>query len=152
MPELGRTIDATDKLPGHDSVVVISHALWQSMFAEKKDVLTKSLQLDGRSYRIIGVMPGDFQYPHNTDIPYLDPRIGATQLWVPLVLSPQQKANRDDSGGWVIARLRQGVSVEQAELSWHEYCPARSTARPFDARFSGSAETVSPSSQSGRPP
>jgi putative ABC transport system permease protein len=115
LPELGRTIDATDNLSGHDSVVMISHALWQSMFAAKKDVLTKSLQLDGKSYRIIGVMPGDFQYPHNTDIPYLDPRIGATQLWVPLVLSPQQKANRDDSGGWVMARLRQGVSVEQAQ-------------------------------------
>jgi predicted permease len=115
LPELGRTIDATDNLPGHDSVVMISHALWQSMFAAKKDVLTRSLQLDGRSYRIIGVMPADFQYPHNTDVPYLDPRIAATQLWVPLVLSPQQKANRDDSGGWVIARLRQGVSIEQAQ-------------------------------------
>jgi putative ABC transport system permease protein len=115
LPELGRTIDATDNLPGHDSVVMVSHALWQSMFAANRDVLTKSLQLDGRSYRIIGVMPANFQYPHNTDIPYLDPRIAATQLWVPLVLSPQQKANRDDSGGWVIARLRQGVSVGQAQ-------------------------------------
>ena len=115
LPELGRAIDATDILPGHDKVVVISHALWQSMFAANQDVLTRSMQLDGRSYRIIGVMPVDFQYPHNTDIPYLDPRIEATQLWVPLVLSAEQRANRDDSGGWVIARLRQGVSVEQAQ-------------------------------------
>ena len=115
LPELGRTIDATDNLPGHDSVVIISHALWQSMFAANTDVLTRSLRLDGKPYRVIGVMPADFQYPHATDIPYLDPRIPATQLWVPLALSPQQKANRDDSGGWAIARLRQGVSVEQAQ-------------------------------------
>jgi predicted permease len=114
-PELGRTIDATDNLPGHNSVVIISHALWQSMFAGSMDVLTKSLQLDGKSYRIIGVMPATFQYPHVTDIPYLDPRIPATQLWVPLALSPQQKANRDDSAGWAIERLKQGVSVEQAQ-------------------------------------
>jgi predicted permease len=114
-PELGRTIDATDNLTGHDSVVMISHALWQSMFAAHKDVLTRSLRLDGKSYRIIGVMPADFQYPRSTDIPYLDPRIAATQLWVPLALSPQQKATRDDSGGWVIARLSQGVPVEQAQ-------------------------------------
>ena len=114
-PELGRTIDATDNLPGHDSVVIISHGLWQSMFAGSMDVLTKSLQLDGKSYRIIGVMPGNFQYPHVTDIPYLDPRIPATQLWVPLALSPQQKANRDDSAGWAIARLKQGVAVPQAQ-------------------------------------
>jgi predicted permease len=114
-PELGRTIDATDNLPGHDRVALISHALWQSMFAGSMDVLTKSLRLDGKSYRIIGVMPADFHYPHDTDIPNLDPRIPATQLWVPLALSPQQKATRDDSGGWAIARLKQGVSVEQAQ-------------------------------------
>jgi predicted permease len=114
-PELGRTIDATDNLPGHDNVTVIGHGLWQSMFAGSMDVLTKSLRLDGKSYRIIGVMPANFQYPHVTDIPYLDPRITATQLWVPLALSPQQKANRDDSAGWAIARLKQGVSVKQAQ-------------------------------------
>jgi predicted permease len=115
LPELGRTIDANDNNPGHDSVAIISHGLWQSMFAGSMDVLTKSLQLDGRSYRIIGVMPANFQYPHVTDIPYLDPRIPATQLWIPLGLSPQQKANRDDSAGWAIARLKQGVPVEQAQ-------------------------------------
>jgi predicted permease len=114
-PELGRTIDAIDNLPGHDRVAIVSHALWQSMFAGSMDVLTKSLQLDGKSYRIIGVMPATFQYPHVTDIPYLDPRIPATQLWVPLALSPQQIANRDDSAGWAIARLKQGVTVEQAQ-------------------------------------
>ena len=114
-PELGRTIDASDNLPGHDNVTVIGHGLWQSMFAGSMDVLTKSLRLDGKSYRIIGVMPANFQYPHVTDIPYLDPRITATQLWVPLALSPQQKANRDDSAGWAIARLKQGVSVKQAQ-------------------------------------
>ena len=114
-PELGRAIDATDNLPGHDRVVIISHGLWQSMFAGSMAVLTKSLQLDGTSYRIIGVMPAAFQYPHVTDIPYLDPRVPATQLWVPLALSPQQKANRDDSAGWAIARLKQGVPVPQAQ-------------------------------------
>jgi predicted permease len=114
-PELGRTIGATDNLPGHNGVVIISHALWQSMFAGSMDVLTKSLRLDGTSHRIIGVMPADFHYPHDTDIPYLDPRIPATQLWVPLALSPQQKATCDDSAGWAIARLKQGVSVEQAQ-------------------------------------
>jgi predicted permease len=114
-PELGRAIATTDDLPGQDRVVIISHALWQTMFGGSMDVLTRYLRLDGKSYRIIGVMPTDFQYPHDTDIPYLDPRITATQIWVPLALSPQQKATRDDSGGWVIGRLKQGVSAEQAQ-------------------------------------
>ena len=118
-PELGRAIDSQDAEPGHDSVVVISHALWQSMFVGNMDVLTRSLQLDGRPYRIIGVMPEEFQYPHRTDLAYGNAHILSTQVWVPLALSPQQKADHTNSSGDVIARLKPGVSVAraQAEMS-----------------------------------
>ncbi len=114
-PELGRAINFQDAEPGHDNVVVISHALWQSMFDGSVDVLTKSLQLSGRSYRIIGVMPEEFQYPHRTDLAYGNLHIVTTQVWVPLALSPQQKADRNVSSGYTIARLKPGVSVAQAQ-------------------------------------
>jgi hypothetical protein len=68
-PELGRAIGADDNQPGHDRVAVISHALWQSMFAGSMDVLTRSLPLNGVSYRIVGVMPPEFEYPHSSDLP-----------------------------------------------------------------------------------
>ena len=55
-PALGRVINADDNQPGHNQVAVISHSLWQSMFAGSSDILERSIQLDGTSYRIIGVM------------------------------------------------------------------------------------------------
>ena len=67
-PELGRAIDVADDAPGHN-VMVISHGLWQSMFGGRRDVLGKSLRLNGISYEVIGVMPPAFAYPHETDFP-----------------------------------------------------------------------------------
>jgi predicted permease len=114
-PELGRTIAPDDDQPGHNNVVVISHALWQSMFGGTAGTIGKSLLLDGQAYRIIGVMPPAFQYPHKTDLAYGDASIRNTQVWVPIALSPQQKADRDNSHGYAIARLKAGVSVPEAQ-------------------------------------
>jgi len=114
MPELGRVLDASDNQPGHDKVAVISHSLWQSIFAGSSDVLARSLVLDESSYRIVGVMQPEFEYPFNSDLPYGNTRIKSTRIWVPLALTPQQRALRisDDN---VIARLAPGVSVSQAQ-------------------------------------
>ena len=114
-PELGRTIAPDDDQAGHNNVVVISHALWQSMFGGTAGTIGKALLLDGQAYRIIGVMPPAFLYPHKTDLPYGDASIRNTQIWVPIALSPQQKADRDNSNGYAIARLKAGVSVPEAQ-------------------------------------
>lgn len=114
-PELGRTFAPEDDQLGHNNVVVISHSLWETMFGRKAEILRESLLLDGRPYNIIGVMPAAFQYPHKTDLRYGDASIQNTQIWVPIALSPQQKADRDNSNGYVIARLKSGVSVREAQ-------------------------------------
>jgi predicted permease len=114
-PELGRTINAEDNQPGHSKVAVISHSLWVSMFGANADVLKRSLQLDGASYQIIGVMPREFEYPFNSDLPYGNPHILSTRIWVPLALTPKQKADRDIDDNAAVARLRAGVSIEQAQ-------------------------------------
>src|SRR3984957_9859238 len=67
-PVLGRAIGADDNRPGHNRVAVISHSLWHSMFAGRTDILERSIQLDGASYKIIGVMPPSFQYPSSSDL------------------------------------------------------------------------------------
>ena len=115
-PEIGRAIEPADDRPGHNNVVVISHALWQSMFGGNLQILTKSLRLNGSVYQIIGVMPPAFAYPHETDLP---PgalgNIGRAEIWVPLALSPHQRADRDNNTSTVIARLKPGVSIRQAQ-------------------------------------
>lgn len=114
-PELGRTINAEDNQPSHSKVAVISHTLWISMFAGRADVLKQTLQLDGASYQIVGVMPPEFEYPFKTDLPYGDSHIQSTIIWVPLALTPKQKADRGIANNVALARLRPGVSIPQAQ-------------------------------------
>ena len=113
-PEIGRTIGAEDNQPGHDSVAVISHSLWQSMFADNADILERSLLLKGVRYRIVGVMPPAFEYPFSSDLPYGN-LIKATHIWIPLALTSKQKAEREPGNDVAIARLRPGVSISQAQ-------------------------------------
>jgi predicted permease len=114
-PEVGRAIDADDDQPGHEKVVVISHSLWISNFAASPNVLTQSLVLDGSGYRIIGVMPQGFEYPSSSDLPYGDSSIKTTRLWIPLAKSAKEKAERDPGDDEVVARLKPGVSLDQAQ-------------------------------------
>jgi predicted permease len=114
-PELGRGITADDNQPGHESVAVISHALWQSTFGAAPDILHRSLVLDGKGYQIVGVMPPAFEYPHNSDLPGGVPQYKTTQVWLPLALSAHQIADRDNASGSAVARLKPGVSIAQAQ-------------------------------------
>src|SRR6202034_2337224 len=114
-PELGREISPDDNQLGHEKVAVISHALWQAIFGSAADVLHCSLLLDGKNYQIVGVMPQGFEYPHNTDLVYGESQYKTTQVWIPLALTSQQMADRDNSRGNAVARLKPGVSIDQAQ-------------------------------------
>jgi ABC-type antimicrobial peptide transport system permease subunit len=98
----GRTFDRTAEQAGSDDVVVLSHGLWQRRFGSDRDIVGRTILLNERPFTVIGVMPRDFDFP-----------IG-TELWVPLTLTPQSLAARDGRHLFVAGRLRDGVSVEQA--------------------------------------
>ena len=114
-PELGRTFTAEDNLPAHAKVAVISHSLWVSMFGTSPEVLHRTITLDGANYRIVGVMPPEFQYPFKFDLPYGDSHIESTRVWVPLALSAQARASRSMGNNVSLARLRLGVTAHQAQ-------------------------------------
>lgn len=65
-PQLGSVFDPNDPTRGFNLQVVISDGLWKRTFGGNPDVLGKTIQLDGDSYRIIGVMPPDFYAPART--------------------------------------------------------------------------------------
>src|SRR5439155_838659 len=71
-PVLGRTFSADDDRLGVPPVALISYGLWQKHFGSNADVISQSLNLDGRSYNVIGVMPPGFDVP------------GIADVWVPL--------------------------------------------------------------------
>lgn len=112
-PMLGRTFQVPPgpelRTPASDaSSVVLSHALWQTQFGGDENILGTQISLDGTPYVVIGVMPPTFRYPSDD-----------VQLWIPLPLPDQTFENRENSYLDGVARLRDGVTMEQgrAELA-----------------------------------
>jgi putative ABC transport system permease protein len=102
-PLLGRLFVADECTAGRDTVAVLSYGFWQRRFASDPSVLARTIELDQRNYTIIGVLPKSVQYPS----------IG--ELFLPFAPTPQQLANRSDHEYLVEGRLREGVTVQQAQ-------------------------------------
>ncbi|HTA43616.1 MAG TPA: ABC transporter permease [Bryobacteraceae bacterium] len=146
-PALGRTLNDADTQPGNGAFVVISHALWQSRFGGDPGVLGRQILLNARPYRIVGVMPSGFVFPHGTES--IDTTGKATDIWVPWTMTPQERASRNDDPGNAIGRLRPGVSLSQAqteiEAITSRFDPpfqqqnqkAQGVVRPFDEEITG---------------
>jgi predicted permease len=114
-PELGRIFDAKDEKPGNAHVVLISHALWKSVYESKSSVLGQMVRLDGAEYKVVGVMPAGFEYPLSSDLPNVFGSVDRTQLWVPAALTSQQMTCRERCGAFAIGRLKPGTTLIQAQ-------------------------------------
>jgi predicted permease len=105
-PLLGRTFLPGEQEPGKNDLVVLSYETWQNHFNGASDVLEKSVRLDGRAYTIIGVMPAGFRFPLST-------RDG---VYTPLHLDAEPwMKNRGSHWLWTVARLKEGIAIEQAQ-------------------------------------
>jgi predicted permease len=102
-PALGRVFTAEEDRPGGPPVAVIGHALWQRRFGGDAGVVGSTVEVDGRTTTIVGVMPRDFVYPKREH-----------EMWVPLALPAEQMANRNAHYLQVVARLKPDVPVERA--------------------------------------
>jgi putative ABC transport system permease protein len=102
-PILGRTFLPEEDQKGASREVVLSYALWQELFGGSHDAIGKSLLLDDNSYRVVGVMRSDFDWPRGE------------QLWMPLGLVPQDygAGNRFNESYNSVVRLKAGASVTQ---------------------------------------
>ncbi|HKP35720.1 MAG TPA: ABC transporter permease [Pyrinomonadaceae bacterium] len=101
-PILGRTFTNEETLPGRFRVAVLSHSIWQNRFGSDPNVTSRTLQLNGATYAIIGVMPAGFSYPNRAE------------LWRPLPIDP---ARLDPGPHYlnVVGRLKPGVTLAQAQ-------------------------------------
>jgi len=102
-PYFGRVFTQADSEPGHDGVAVLSYGFWKRNFASDPNVAGRSVELDKRKYEIIGVMPRTMQYPSDADV------------FLPLAPAPQQLANRSSHDYLAEGRLRDGVTIAQAQ-------------------------------------
>jgi putative ABC transport system permease protein len=110
-PLIGRTFTADEEKPG-ELVVVLSYTVWQRQFGGDPGVIGRSIKLDDRLHTVIGVMRSGFQFPIQAD---------PVELWVTSALDatpvdgePPQTDNRGSHYMQVIARLKPGVSIDQA--------------------------------------
>jgi predicted permease len=99
----GRTFDAGENEPGKGDVVVLSHGLWQRKFAGDPGILGRTIRVQAKSVTVVGIMPAWFQYP-----------TAAVDLWLPLTLIADSPRPRGAHFMSVVARLKDGASLESA--------------------------------------
>ena len=99
----GRTFTPDEEQPGRDQVVVIGHGLWQRAFGGNSNIIGQTLTINSRSFTVVGIMPAGFEFPREAE------------LWVPLAWNDNDRQTRSIHDYLVIARLKQNVSLEQAQ-------------------------------------
>ena len=102
-PRVGRAFTTEDTLPGAEDVAILSDGLWRQSFNAAPDVVGRTLKIDGVTTRIVGVMPAGYDV-HGQKV----------ELWLPLTLDPQAPGGRGSHYLYLIGRLEQGTSEQQA--------------------------------------
>jgi len=105
-PELGRLFEAQDAQ--RELACVISHNLWERHFGSAHDVIGKTIQLNRRTYRVLGVLPASFS------VRVLD-RPFETEVWTVLTRDTEGYGPQAPSPVAVIGRLKKGATPAQAE-------------------------------------
>jgi putative ABC transport system permease protein len=104
---LGRTFAPDEDQPGKPPVVVLSEALWRTRFKADPDIVGRTIQLDSVPHTVIGVMPKSFYFPPRSSQP--------STVWVPLQYTPDSLNARGNHMLFAVARMRPGVTVQQAQ-------------------------------------
>ncbi len=102
---LGRTFLPEEEQEGRHHVVVLADSLWQRRFGSDPAIVGKVLTLDGEPFEVVGVLPRSFDFP--------EPGL---ELWRPLVPTSEPMQTRTLHSLQVFARLKAGVSLEQARV------------------------------------
>ncbi|HKS04693.1 MAG TPA: ABC transporter permease [Gemmatimonadaceae bacterium] len=122
-PILGRTFLSEEFVAGKNQVVIISESLWRTRFGADSSLLNRPIVLDGAPMVLVGVMP------RSVDVPWGSP------TWAPKIIRPDELQARTSAYYSVVARLRDGVSIEAAQRDLssvasdlaREYAPTNAT-------------------------
>jgi putative ABC transport system permease protein len=124
-PVIGRNFTDDDE---RQDTVILGHGLWQARFGADPGVLGRTIDLSGTSYTVIGVAPPWFRFPS-----------AGFQLWTPLGIierkAPQQATNRAFRIFSAVARLKPGVTLQEAQGDTAAF--AARLAREFPATNEG---------------
>jgi putative ABC transport system permease protein len=134
-PMLGRDFLPSEEVRGNNQVAILSQATWQHFFNADPEIVGKSITLSGLPYTVVGVMPSGVQHvggdyhslPHGESV----------EIWSPFPLLPLKRFDREQHYLNGIARLRPGISLEQASSNMNVLAAALEREHPdsnHDAR------------------
>lgn len=103
-PELGRPFTEEEGEIGREKEVILSHGLWEQLFAGEKSAVGRELRISGQPFTIVGVMAANFDF--------IDPDV---RLWMPLAFKPEEKTQHHSNNWHYIGRLKPGATLQQAQ-------------------------------------
>ena len=122
-PAVGRSFSESDDTPGSEETVILSNWYWHQRFGGDASVVGSTLQVDSRARRVIGVMPKDFEFPGNLPELFMPERLERDKLVL---------GNFSYTG---LARLKPGVTIEQANADLARMIPIWVDSWPFPRGF-----------------
>ena len=118
-PALGRLFTNDEDQEGRGQVVILSHDFWRSRFGGDANTVRQTITLNDRPYMVVGVMPAGFAFPSTR-----------TQVWVPVAFNAAERKTRDTNFIDVVARLKPGVSIEQARANMNAVARSQTERYP----------------------
>ena len=112
-PLWGRVFLPIEDTPDQTPTVILSHGLWQRRFGGDPKAVGQSIMINGRALTVVGVMPPDFTLGKE-----VMPTVGSVteaELLLPLPLSVDRMNNHGDENYNVLARLKPGATIAQAQ-------------------------------------
>ena len=138
-PMLGRTFENGEDVVGRHRVVILTHGTWQQRFGSDRSIVGRTIALNDVPHQVVGVLPADARLPH-----------GEAQMLLPLVLqTPAEPASRTSHNYAVYARLKTGVSLEQARSEMDRIGKDLEQTYPTLSRGHGSHVTSLPEEITG---
>jgi putative ABC transport system permease protein len=112
-PQLGRLLSPDDDVPGKTPVAVLSDAIWKRLFNSDPGIIGRSITLSGNAVTVAGVLKPDFLL--NAEIMPSEGPLANVDAYLPLPLAADAVNRRGDENYNIVARLKPGVSVKQAQ-------------------------------------
>jgi putative ABC transport system permease protein len=103
-PAAGRTFLPQEDYPAQQRVAVVNYAVWQKRFGGDPKLIGRTLQLNGESYTVVGIMPESFRF-----------EMDEVEVWLPAQFWPNFQVDRAVTNAYVLGRLREGVTLAAAQ-------------------------------------
>jgi predicted permease len=103
-PALGRPFLEEEGEIGREQEVILSHGLWEQLYAGDKAAIGGELRVSGQPFKIVGVMPAGFDF--------IDPEV---RLWMPIAFTAEEKTQHHSNNWIYMGRLKPGATLAQAQ-------------------------------------